>query len=110
MNKNPVCRMKALLGALPEKDSVLALSFLESRDYESLRDLVHSVIYMTERAQGNLEFQKCKNLNLTKLEVLYFEVDTYISLLYGLEEETDCEESELEDIEMEEYNDETLYQ
>lgn len=110
MSKNPICRMKALLDALPEKDTVLALSFLDSRDYESLRDLVSSVIYMAERAQESLYFQKCKNLNITKLETLYFEVDTYISLLYGLEEETDCEESELGDIEMEEYNDETLYQ
>lgn len=109
MSKSPICRIKALLGALPERDSVLALSFVESRDYESLRDLVHSVIYMTERAQGSLEFQRCKNLNLTNLETLYFEVDTYVSLLYGLEDDVDCMEFELGDIEVEEYNDETLY-
>lgn len=86
---NPVDKIKKLIDFLPESDQALAHQFITMRDFESLKDLVHSDIYKLERKQLEsittpTEFLSPKTQNLTMLESLYFEIDMYISLIYGV--------------------------
>lgn len=78
---------------MPGKDSALAESFISNRDFDSLRDLVHSVI---KKARANKELSDTlgeeSEDTLVMLESLYFEVDAYLALIYGSTEQYEEDE------------------
>ena len=45
----PIERMRKLLNSLPKSDQTLGEQFIQSRDFESLKDLVDSAIYKTRK-------------------------------------------------------------
>lgn len=97
----PIDRIKYLLSSLPEKDIHFGHRFLEDRDFESLKDLVDSAIYIVRK---NLKCEEPKeeyvNIDLGNLSMLKSEVDLYMDQLITVDcsiidnyEDDDLEES-----------------
>lgn len=84
---NPVDRIKKFIGYLPEGDRALASNFINVRDFESLKDLVFSDICKLERRLVPKDEQE--GTNIVMLETLYYEVDSYVSLLNGYNEDSE---------------------
>lgn len=94
-------RIKSLLDSLPKRDISIGDKFISIRDFESLKELVDSALYKTEK---NILSEKPKKeyleVDIDRLKSLKAEVDAYILLLdpnFGIFDD----DSELE--EMEEY-------
>lgn len=75
-------RMRALTNNLPNSDIVLANTFIDTRDFESLQELVDSAII---RAKKSLRSDNPKEeylcLDMDDLAVLKSEVDVYVEQL-----------------------------
>ena len=78
----PIERMRKLLNSLPKSDQTLGEQFIQSRDFESLMDLVDSAIYKTRK---NIRSENPKEeyleVDLTELSNLKAEVDVYLTQL-----------------------------
>lgn len=78
----PIERMRKLLNSLPKSDITLGKQFIQSRDFESLKDLVDSAIY---RVRKNIKSENPKqeylDVDLTELSNLKAEVDVYLTQL-----------------------------
>lgn len=96
----PVEIMRSLINHLPKSDVLLASSFIDLRDFESLQDLVNSAIIKVRR---NLNSESPKeeylSLDMNELMVLKAVVDVYVEQLsissneeYDTEDYTDEEE------------------
>ena len=97
----PIERMRKLLNSLPKSDQTLGEQFIQSRDFESLKDLVDSAIYKTRK---NIRSENPKEeyleVDLTELSNLKAEVDVYLTQLEVPNNELE------EDIEEEYYGEE----
>ena len=79
---NSVERMRKLLGSLPESDVNLGEQFIQSRDFESLKDLVDSAIFKTRKnIKSENPKQEYLEVDLTELSNLKAEVDVYLAQL-----------------------------
>lgn len=97
----PVERIKRLTQYLPKGDIALAHTFIDSRDFESLKDLVDSAIFKTRKnIKSENPKQEYLDVDLTELSNLKAEVDVYLTQL-----EVPSNEWE-EDIEEEYYDEE----
>ena len=78
----PIERIKKLLGSLPESDVNLGEQFIQSRDFESLKDLVDSAIFKTRKnVKSENPKQEYLDVDLTELSNLKAEVDVYLTQL-----------------------------
>lgn len=88
----PVERMKALMGFLPERDIPLGHKFLNERDFDSLKELVDSAIYKVRKSlRSDNPREEYMKINLEDLSRLRSEVDTYIVQL-EISEDSMCDE------------------
>lgn len=88
-------RMRKLLDSLPKSDMTLGEQFIQSRDFESLKDLVDSAIFKTRKnIRSENPKQEYLDVDLTELGNLRAEVDVYLTQLEvpGNEWEEDMEE------------------
>ena len=100
-------RMRRLLNSLPKSDITLGEQFIQSRDFESLKDLVDSAIFKVRKHKAKKDEesglpskQEYLDVDLTELSNLKAEVDVYLTQL-----EVPSNEWE-EDIEEEYYGEE----
>ena len=94
-------RMRKLLNSLPKSDITLGEQFIQSRGFESLKDLVDSAIFKTRKnIKSENPKQEYLDVDLTELSNLKAEVDVYLTQL-----EVPSNEWE-EDIEEEYYGEE----
>lgn len=96
---NSIDRIRSLIGVLPTKDIALGYKFLDSRDFESLKELVDSAIY---KVRKNLKKDNPRedylNISLEDLSRLKSEVDTYIvQIELPIEDNNDYNEYEVEE-------------
>lgn len=78
--KSPLKRVEELIPTLPGKDAQLAKKYLESRDFQSVLDIVESDIYKAEKARyGKLE--EVPDDYMSSLTELRGELLTYMSYL-----------------------------
>lgn len=82
MNKTPVKRIEELICFLPSKDVPFAEKFISTRDFESLKDLVHSAVKRVERnlKSSNIK-EEYSSVDLKSLNKLKAEVDSYLYIL-----------------------------
>ena len=93
--------MRKLLNSLPKSDITLGEQFIQSRDFESLKDLVDSAIFKTRKnIKSENPKQEYLDVDLTELSNLKAEADVYLTQL-----EVPSNEWE-EDIEEEYYDEE----
>ena len=109
---NSVERMRKLLNSLPKSDITLGEQFIQSRDFESLKDLVDSAIYKVRKHKARKDEeggvppkQEYLDVDLTELSNLKAEVDVYLAQLEVPSNEWE-EDIEEEDIEEEYYDEE----
>lgn len=81
-------RMRKLLNNLPKSDQTLGEQFLQCRDFESLKDLVDSAIYMVRKHRARRDEagetppkQEYLEVDLAELNNLKAEVDLYLTQL-----------------------------
>lgn len=78
----PIERMRKLLDSLPKSDITLGEQFIQSRDFESLKDLVDSAIFKTRKnIKSENPKQEYLDVDLTELSNLKAEVDVYLTRL-----------------------------
>lgn len=78
----PVERIKRLTQYLPKGDIALAHTFIGSRDFESLQELVDSAIVKTKRnISSNNPKEEHLGLDVDEMEKLKTEVDDYVDQL-----------------------------
>lgn len=78
----PVERIRYLTRFLPKDDVNLANDFINSRDFESLQEIVDSVIIKVKRnLSSNNPKEKYINLDIDELTRLKVEVDVYVEQL-----------------------------
>ena len=78
----PIERIRKLLDSLPESDVNLGEQFIQSRDFESLKDLVDSAIFKTRKnVKSENPKQEYLDVDLTELSNLKAEVDVYLTQL-----------------------------
>lgn len=78
----PIERMRKLLNSLPKSDITLGEQFIQSRDFESLKDLVDSAIYKVRKnIKSENPKQEYLDMDLTELSNLKAEVDVYLTQL-----------------------------
>lgn len=69
-------RMKKLVNTLPEKDRKLANKFIDSRQFESLYELVNSAIYKSRKAHKqqleNIEYSDVADMSMLQSEVINY--------------------------------------
>lgn len=100
----PIERMRKLLNSLPESDITLGEQFIQSRDFESLKDLVDSAIYKVRKnIKSENPKQEYLDVDLTELSNLKAEVDVYLT---QLEVPSNEWEEDLEDEEDYDYGEE----
>ena len=77
---NPLKRVEELIPNLPGKDAQLAKKYLESRDFQSVLEIVESDLYKAEKARlGRLE--EVPDDYVSSLTELRGELLTYMSYL-----------------------------
>lgn len=75
-------RIRKLLNSLPKSDQTLGEQFIQIRDFESLKDLVDSAIYITKKnIRGEHARQEYLEVDLAELGKLKAEVDLYLDKL-----------------------------
>lgn len=78
----PVERMINLTKFLPKSDTVLAQRFIDSRDFESLQELVDSAIIKARRSlSSDNPKEEYLSLDMNELTKLKAEVDVYVEQL-----------------------------
>lgn len=91
-------RIRKLLVNLPKSDQPLGEQFVQSRDFESLKDLVESAIFRTRKGlKRDSPKQEYLDVDLTELSVLRAEVEAYLTQLEIPENKYEEENSERED-------------
>ena len=74
--------MMSLTKYLPKRDIVLAQRFIDSRDFESLQELVDSAIIKARRSlKSDNPKKEYLSLDMDKLVKLKAEVDAYVEQL-----------------------------
>lgn len=74
--------MRKLLNSLPKSDITLGEQFIQSKDFESLKDLVDSAIFKTRKnIKSENPKQEYLDVDLTELSNLKAEVDVYLTQL-----------------------------
>lgn len=74
--------MRKLLNSLPKSDITLGEQFIQSRDFESLKDLIDSAIFKTKKNIKNKNpKQEYLDVDLTELSNLKAEVNVYLNQL-----------------------------
>ena len=97
---SPVDRMKKLISFLPQKDIKLAEKFINTRDFESLQELVDSARYKVKKSQSSEQpKEEYTNIDLEKLSELKGEVDTYILSIFVPDTDEDDSEVDYYDLE-----------
>lgn len=93
----PVERIRSLIKFLPKDDISLANNFINSRDFESLQEIVDSAIIKVKRnLSSNNPKEKYINLDIDELTRLKAEVDVYVERLQLPYQEDEFEEYEEE--------------
>lgn len=93
-----VDRMRSLSSYLPDGDVSLANEFINSRDFESLRDLVESAIIKVKRYRSKVALENIPirkeylNVDLVELNNLKAEIDVYLAQLDIVNINNDIEE------------------
>ena len=83
-------RITALISSLPEKDTSLGFNFLRERDFDSLKALVDSALYMVKKSRNDDNpREEYLKVNLIELRKLKTEVDVYVAQLEHFEENYD---------------------
>lgn len=78
----PVERMRNLTKCLPKNDIALAQRFIDSRDFESLQELVDSAIIKVRKSlRGDNPKEEYLSLDMDELTKLKAEVDCYVEQL-----------------------------
>ena len=78
----PVERMMSLTKCLPKSDIVLAQRFIDSRDFESLQELVDSAIIKARKSlNSDNPKEEYLSLDIDELARLKAEVDVYTEQL-----------------------------
>lgn len=78
----PVEMMQAMVRYLPTRDQAFAEKFIDNRDFESLRDLIHSVVYLAEKNEvKKTPNSKYSGLDTVKLNEFKGIVDEYYFLI-----------------------------
>ena len=96
----PIQRMRGLIPCLPKRDIELGHKFLDTRDFESLQQLVDSARYKVKKSQdsGNPKPQYA-NIDMGKLNELKAEVDTYAyQLMLPEQEDEPCSDFDEEEM------------
>lgn len=70
-------RMQSLVKTLPKKDRKLAYKFIDTRQFESLYELVNSAIYKSRKAHKE-QLEEVEYLDVAEMSVLQSEVINYI--------------------------------
>lgn len=74
--------IKFLIRELPSKDKPLAYDFLETRNFQDLKDLVDSaIIRINKNLNSNNPKEEYFKINLDKLHMLKTDVDFYYDQL-----------------------------
>ena len=82
LSMGPEKRMRNLIKYLPKGDIVLAQRFIDSRDFESLKELVDSAIIKVRRnLKSNNPKEEYLSLDIDVLARLKAEVDVYTEQL-----------------------------
>lgn len=93
----PVERIKRLTQYLPKGDIALAHTFIDSRDFESLQELVDSAIVKTKRnISGNNPKEEYLGSDVDEMEKLKTEVDDYADQLQLPEQDDEFDDYEEE--------------
>lgn len=96
--QSPIHRIKSLLRHLPGKDAQIGESLLEKKDFEGLKMLVDSALYLARKNQSKeIIPDKYKDTDTISLTKLKSEVDNYYTLINNILGEEDYE-SEIEDV------------
>ena len=78
----PVEKIRKLLCNLPKSDQGLGEQFVQSRDFESLKELVDSVIYKVKKnLRSTVPKHEYTIIDLSELEELQAEVYIYLTYL-----------------------------
>lgn len=94
----PVERIKRLTQYLPKDDIALAHTFIDSRDFESLQELVDSDIVKTKRniSSSSNPKEEYLSLDVDEMEKLKTEVDGYLDQLQLPEQDDEFDNYEEE--------------
>lgn len=96
--QSPIHRIKSLLRHLPGKDAQIGEFLLEKKDFEGLKMLVDSALYLARKNQSKeIIPDKYKDIDTISLTKLKSEVDNYYTLINNILGEEDYE-SEIEDV------------
>lgn len=75
-------RIKKLLVNLPLRDRFLCYEFLDKRDFESIKEIVDSIIFKIKRSlRSESPKEEYLAIDLDSLYVLKSEVDVYLTQL-----------------------------
>lgn len=86
-------RMKSLINTLPKSDQPLGNEFINTRQFESLQELVDSAIQRTRRNVNSVTpKEEYLEVDMWELKKLKAEVDVYVEQLRLPELEEDYEE------------------
>lgn len=86
-------RMKSLINTLPKSDQPLGDEFINTRQFESLQELVDSAIQRTRRNVNSVTpKEEYLEVDMWELKKLKAEVDVYVEQLRLPELEEDYEE------------------
>lgn len=86
-------RMKSLINTLPKSDQPLGNEFINTRQFESLQELVDSAIQRTRRNVNSVTpKEEYLEVDIWELKKLKAEVDVYVEQLRLPELEEDYEE------------------
>lgn len=88
----PVEKIRKLLKELPKSDQQLGEQFLQTRDFESLKDLVDSAILRVKKSvKSDNPKQEYIDVDMYSLMGLKAEIDVYIEMIEGSTIEEDSE-------------------
>lgn len=94
--KSPTVKIQTLLKYLSDKDEKIGQSLLDRRDFDSLKELIDSAVYLTEKNQNKeVVPDKYKDLSLEGLLKLKVEVDNYCALINVIFNEPTTDDTEL---------------
>lgn len=80
-------RIASLISSLPERDIPLGLNFLKERDFDSLKALVDSALYMVKKSRNDDNpREEYLKVNLIELRKLKTEIDAYVAQLEPFED------------------------
>lgn len=85
---SPLQQINHLISYLPKKDLTLAKKFIETKDWESLKDLTWSCLQLMEAAYEKEQIPaKYQGVDIDKVRELALICDEYYYLIYPEEDE-----------------------